>query len=134
MQAEVQSISEMIRRHVRDVYLKPSLRRGEKTLTVNAGAVQKSLGLNNRVAGVWLGLKSKKLLKEHGLEIISQTGPPSGQSTTVSFTYEIVGSKTRPPSATELFLNLRGMGKDVFQQLGGGEAFLRAARQSFSSA
>jgi len=100
---------------------------------VNVGAVHKALGLSNRVPLVCAALTSKKFLEEYGLKLISKTGPPSGQSTTVTFTYEIVRKNGRDSASTESLLGLRGIAKDVFRRLGGGEAFIREERKSFSN-
>jgi hypothetical protein len=59
--------------------------------------------------------------------------PPSGMSTTVIFTYRLkdeTGQTSSPPTEWP-FLRLRGIGKDVFQSLGGGEAFIRKEREQF---
>jgi hypothetical protein len=54
-------------------------------------------------------------------------------STTVIFTYRLTdeAGQTSSESAESLFLQLRGIGKDVFQSLGGGEAFIRKEREQF---
>jgi hypothetical protein len=94
------------------------------------------LALNNRVPLVCAALGSKKFLTEHGLRIVSKTGPPSGQSTTVTFTYEIVGKRQDDVelSRQEAWNRLRGSMKDIFAEYGGGEAYLRAERASFRDA
>lgn len=127
-----QSVSELIREHVCEVYLKTAIRRGESTFTVNVGAVHKALNLANRVPQVCSALESKKLLAENQLRIVSKTGPPSGQSTTVTFTYEILSSGTRAAAATNPLMMLRGAAKDLFKELGGGEAFIRSERSMFA--
>jgi hypothetical protein len=58
------------------------------------------------------------------------TGPPSGQSTTVTFTYEIVRSVSQP-TPDEARLSLRGIAKDIYASFGGGEAYLRQERANF---
>jgi len=55
---------------------------------------------------------------------------PSGLSTTLKITYEI-GESAPPPNP---FWGLRGIAKDLFRQLGGGENFIRQERESFSRA
>jgi hypothetical protein len=137
------SDSDLIRQHVRDTYLRPARRRGEESFSVHVGTVHKVLALHNRVPLVCAALKSKKFLEENALRLISKTGPPSGQSTTVTFTYEILDhngkdhdgkdSHGKDYSPTELLLGLRGIAKDLFRALGGGEAFIREERKSFSS-
>ena len=126
------STSDLIRDHVREVYVKTAVRRGESTFTVNVGAVHKALKLANRVPQVCSALESKKLLAENQLRIVSKTGPPSGQSTTVTVTYEILSSGTKSPAAANSLAMLRGVAKDVFRQLGGGEAFIRSERSKFT--
>ena len=129
------SDSDLIRQHAYKEYISAARRRGDKILSINAGAVHRALALNNRVPLVCAALGSKKFLTEHGLRIVSKTGPPSGQSTTVTFTYEIVrpGSQTPPqkPSAEEAWQSLRGIAKDIYASFGGGEAYLRQERANF---
>ncbi len=132
-QAGLNSDSDLIRQHARDAYLRPARRRGAKTFVVNVGTVHKALALNNRVPLVCAALKSKKFLKENALRLISQTGPPSGQSTTVTFTYELLDNDGKGAAPTELLSGLRGIAKDLFKALGGGEAFIREERKSFSN-
>lgn len=126
-----QSVSDLIRQHVCEAYLKAAIRRGENTFAVNVGAVHKALKLANRVPQVCSALESKKLLDENLLRVVSKTGPPSGQSTTVTFTYEIL-SKPKPSSLNPL-IGLRGVAKEVFGKLGGGEAFIASEREKFAS-
>lgn len=106
-------------------------RRGERIFTVNVGAVHKALALSNRVPLVCAALGSKKFLTENQLRLISKTGPPSGQSTTVTYTYEFLGTQT-PPLNPDAWTKLRGALKDVFAEMGGGEAYLRAERNAFA--
>jgi hypothetical protein len=130
--AVLNSVSDSIRNHVTEVYLKPAKRKGERTFTVNVGAVHKALGLTNRVPQVCSALESKKLLEENHLRVISKNGPPSGQSTTVTFTYEILPQERGVATVANPLADLRGLAKDIFQKLGGGEAFIRNERSSFS--
>ncbi len=128
--------SDAIRRHAYEKYISGARRRRDKTVAINVGEVHRALALNNRVPLVCAALGSKKFLTEHGLRIVSKTGPPSGQSTTVTFTYEIVDKKQ---DHTQLdrraaWNRLRGALKDVFAEYGGGEAYLRTERASFRDA
>src|SRR5579863_1824215 len=125
---ETKPDSDAVRRHAYEKYIASARRRKEKTVAINVGEVHRALALNNRVPLVCAALGSKKFLTEHGLRIVSKTGPPSGQSTTVTFTYEIVEKKQ---DHTQLdrqaaWNRLRGALKDVFAEYGGGEAYLRA--------
>lgn len=49
MQSPKQPISALVRDHVREVYLRPAVQRGETVVTVNVGGVHKALALGNRV-------------------------------------------------------------------------------------
>lgn len=130
---ETKPDSDAVRRHAYEKYVSAARRRKEKTVAINVGEVHRALALNNRVPLVCAALGSKKFLTEHGLRIVAKTGPPSGQSTTVTFTYEIVEDNEKP-RGLEAFLALRGIGKEIFAALGGGEAFLRRERAEFSRA
>jgi hypothetical protein len=125
------SDSDLIRQHAYEEYISAARRRGAKTLSINAGVVHRALALNNRVPLVCAALGSRKFLTEYGLRILSKTGPPSGQSTTVTFTYEIVGVESQPPSAQETWQSLRGIAKDIYASFGGGEAYLKQERANF---
>jgi|SRR5271155_2999283 hypothetical protein len=127
------SDSDLVRRHASDEYISAARRRGDKTVSIHVGTVHKALTLNNRIPLVCAALGSKKFLTENHLRLISKTGPPSGQSTTVVFTYEFEDSK-RPTERIDAFLALRGIGKELFASLGGGEAYLRRERAEFSRA
>jgi hypothetical protein len=127
------SDSDLIRQYAYHEYISAAHRRGEKTISINAGAVHRALALNNRIPLVCAALGSRKFLAEHGLRMVSKTGPPSGQSTTVTFTYEIVGKKQDdvPLDRQEAWNRLRGSMKDIFAELGGGENYLRNERANF---
>lgn len=132
-----ESVSDSIRNHVRDSYLKAAIRKGETVFTVNVGTVHKALGLVNRVPQVCAALESRKLLDANQLRIVSRTGPPSGRSTTVTFTYEInpherMPNQTRPNAFVNPLATLRGIAKDLFKQLGGGENFIKSERNTFT--
>jgi hypothetical protein len=130
------SNSDLVRQHAVDLYLRAARRRGDRTFSVNVGAVHKALGLNNRVPLVCAALGSKKFLTENNLRLVSKTGPQSGQSTTVDFTFEILDRGPQDAASTDPdpWTALRGIGKEVFASLGGGEAFIREERAQFSAA
>ncbi len=129
--ATTPSDSDLVRQHAVETYLQAARRRGNRTFSVNVGTVHKALGLNNRVPLVCAALTSKKFLTRNGLKLISKTGPPSGQSTTVTYTYEFVGLEKGDPASLDPWLKARGIAKDIFAALGGGEAYLRAERANF---
>jgi hypothetical protein len=94
------------------------------------GEVHKAVALRNRVPLVCQALESNKFLRANELKLISKTGPPSGQSTTVTYTYEFIDKKPSSPQE-DPWLRLRGTLREVFAELGGGEQCLRAERENF---
>jgi hypothetical protein len=114
-------------------YIEPARARHEAVVRIVAGNVQKAARLSNRVPLVCQALKSTKFLDENHLVLEKWEGPPSGMSTTVTFIYRLLdqdenASRTR----TEWpFIGLRGIAKDVFHSLGGGEAFIQQEREQF---
>jgi len=125
--------SERIRQFVTREYLQPARQRGETTFTVRAGDVHKRLGLKQRMPQVCLALRSQKFLRDNSLRLLNQTGPESGQSSTVTYTYQFIdgGHDTRPKDRDkdmEWFLSGRGLLEDLFKEVGGGEAFLKGER------
>jgi hypothetical protein len=125
------SSSDAVRRHAYEKYVLEALRRKEKLISINVGDVHREMGLSNRVPLVCAALGSKKFLKEHGLRIVSKNGPPSGQSTTVTYLYEMVPSQPESRSDDEMWASLRGIGEDVYASFGGGEEYLRHERANF---
>ena len=125
------SDSDLVRQHASEEYLAAARRRGDRSVSINVGAVHRALELNNRVPLVSAALGSKKFLKENHLRLVSRTGPPSGQSTTVTYTYEFVEPHTSVPDPDEVWNQMRGSLKQVYAELGGGEAYLRAEREAF---
>jgi hypothetical protein len=89
--------------------------------------------VGGRVPAVCSALKTKEFLSRNALRLVSRTGPKSGQSTTVMYTYEFVDeAKDRKASDRQDAWNqLFGALKDVFAELGGGENYLRNERANF---
>lgn len=135
LQSKVASIpvSDSVRQHAQDTYVQPARHRGERTVVINVGKVHKAVALHNRVPLVCQALESEKFLRSNKLKIVSKTGPPSGQSTTVTYTYEFVDADLSSSQRENPWLRLRGALKDVFAEFGGGEAYLRAERDNFYS-
>ena len=123
--------SDSIRHSAQRSYVHAARHRGLKRFSINVGEVHRSLGLQNRVPLVCQALGSGKFLEANSLKLVSKTGPPSGQSTTVTYTYEFVDAATQ--AAEDAWSRLAGALKDVFQELGGGEAYLRAERENFEA-
>lgn len=127
------SDADSIRKHAIDKYVSSARRRRDRTFSINVGAVHKDLGLHNLVPSVCSALASRKFLVENRLHLISKTGPPSGKSTSVTYTYEFVDHKDtdQAPDRRDAWNRLRGALKDVFAELGGGENYLRHERANF---
>ena len=125
------SDSDLVRQHASVEYISAARRRGDRVFSINVGTVHRAIGLKNRVPLVCAALGSKKFLTENHLRLASRTGPPSGQSTTVTYTYEFIETARSMPNAQDAWNRLRGALKEVYAELGGGEAYLRAERASF---
>ena len=123
-------VSDAVREYAADTYVRPTRRRGGRTLSINVGEVHKAVALRNRVPLVCQALESDKFLKANELKLISKTGPASGQSTTVTYTYEFTDTKSSDPKE-DAWASLRGALTEVFAELGGGEQYLRAEREGF---
>lgn len=120
-----------IREFVRREYIEPARRRGDATVEILVGDVHRSMHLQNLAPNVCQALSGRKFLQENHLILEKRDGPPSGLSTTVRFVYRI-GSPRDSSSQTESpLLSLRGIARDIFRDLGGGEAFIRKEREQF---
>ena len=127
------SDTERVRAWVQTNVIEPAKARGERVVSVTAGDVHKELGLKNRVPVVCQALKSKRFLRANHLVLKEVSGPPSGLSTTVRFTYELEPGAPATASPSPLW-DLLGIAKTLYQDLGGGENFLRKEREQFSAA
>jgi hypothetical protein len=123
--------SEKVRQFVVERYVRPARRRGERSFTVVVGDVHRALGFRNRVPLVCAALKSNKFLRENHVLLTQIEGPPSGLSTTVTLTYELGGGEGAGVKPRNPIWELLGKGKETFQRLGGGEAFIQRERQQF---
>lgn len=123
------SMSDSVRQHATEAYVRPAKRRGGRRFSINVGDVHKAISLRNRVPLVCQALESEKFLRANELNLVSKTGPPSGQSTTVTYTYEFVNNGSA--SNEDSWTRMRGALKQVFAKLGGGEKYLREERERF---
>ena len=125
--------ADRVRELARLKYIKPAEAQHESTVRIVAGDIQKAAGLSNRIALVCQALKSRKFLNENHLVLEKWDGPPSGMSTTVAFTYRLLphAENATSPRPEWPFLKLRGIAKEVFSSLGGGEAFIQKERERF---
>jgi hypothetical protein len=124
------SDSDLIREYARKQYLEPARQRGESTVTIVVGDIVRPLRLTGRVPNVCQSLRSKIFLETNGLKIVGQEGPPSGLGTRVAITYALgnAAEEQEVESRFASLLRLRGIAKEVFASLGGGEAFIRNER------
>lgn len=128
--------ADRIRSHGREKYVVPARHRREKRFSIKAGDVLREMELNGRAPAICSALKTREFLEENALRLVSRTGPRSGQSTTVTYTYEFVdeGNSGKAVDRRQAWNRLRGAMKDIFAEYGGGEAYLRAERASFRDA
>jgi len=126
-----QTAADRIREHLKKQFLEPARLRGLTTVRVVAGEVHRGLGLRNQVPNVCQVLRSQKFLNENRLVLEKFEGPPSGLGTTATFTYRLAGDGAPQPEQESLFLRLRGVAKDTFASLGGGEKFIHGERERF---
>jgi hypothetical protein len=132
--------TELTKRHVISTYVVPAREKGDQTIKVRVGSVQKELGWTNRTPSVFSTLLSRDFQREAGVELIEKNGgPPSGgPSTTWQFVYRVLDSAD-PPTTSEKtvpngvgLMDLYGIAADAFKQLGGGEEYLRREREGLS--
>jgi hypothetical protein len=128
---DMAKMADDIRSHGRDKYVVPARNQKLRRFSIRAGDVVRNLKLYGRVPAVCSALGRGIFLKQNGLKLVESTGPSSGQSTTVTYTYEFVDSQDSAPPSTEAWTELRGALKDIFASLGGGEAYLRRERENF---
>lgn len=125
------SDADRIRRHARETYVLPARQRKQKQFSINAGNVVRELRMGGRTPAVCSALKTRQFLQSNDLRLVGASGPKSGQSTTVTYTYEFLEGNRSSPEYSDSWKHLRGTLKDVFAELGGGEAYLRAERGAF---
>src|SRR3984885_15747767 len=89
--------ADKIRKHGRERYVRSALDQKAKSFSIRAGDVVRELKMNGRAPSVCSALKSREFLQDNNLRLVQKTGPKSGQSTTVIYTYEFVN--THPPTA-----------------------------------
>lgn len=123
--------ADSIRAYGREKYVVPARNRHQHQFTIRMGDIVRDLRLLNRVPAVCSALKSHAFLEENRLRLVESTGPNSGQSTTVTYTYEFLDPLHPSEPTPDAWTELRGALKRVFSELGGGEAYLRGERENF---
>jgi hypothetical protein len=125
-------LADKIRIHGREQYVLPARRKKARRFSIRAGDVVNELGIGgSRAPAVCSALKTHQFLRDNDLRLIEATGPKSGQSTTVTYTYEFAKFESATKPEEDGWSKLRGALKDVFAELGGGETYLRAERSNF---
>jgi hypothetical protein len=125
-------LADQIRLHGRQQYVLPARQQALRRFSIRTGEVVRALGVGgSRAPAVCSALKTRQFLEENGLHLVQATGPKSGQSTTVTYTYEFVADGESSAKNADSWERLRGAFKDVFKELGGGEAYLHSERNSF---
>ena len=124
--------ADRIRSYATEKYLLPARKRRVKRFSIRVGDVVRELELGGRRApAVCSALKSRRFWQHNNLRLVETTGPKSGQSTTVTYTYEFVETKSPASPREDPWTKMRGALKDVFAELGGGETYLRNERSNF---
>lgn len=123
-------LADKIREYARRTYVFQARARRAVRFSIRAGDVEHNFGLTGRTPAVCSALKTKYFLHDNSLRLVEIAGPRSGQSSTVTYTYEF----NDPHSSTtheEPWKRLRGALKEIFAETGGGEAYLRSERNAF---
>ena len=126
-------VADRIRVHGREKYVVPARSRKERSFSIRTGDVLRELKMSGLTPAICSALKTNEFLQQNNLKLVDMTGPKSGQSTTVVYTYEFIDTEQPSSPKQNSWASLRGALKDVFAEMGGGEAYLRAERESFSA-
>jgi len=122
-----------IRDYSTRTFVLPARQKGQKRFSIRVGDIVRELRLYRSIPAVCSALKTEEFRRTNHLRLVDATGPKSGLSTTVVFTYEFVDHEGQPEAGVDAWSRLRGALKDVFAEMGGGEAYLRAERSNFYS-
>jgi hypothetical protein len=125
------TIADKIRTHAREKYALPARKQKAKRFSIKAGDIVHELKMTGYAPAVCSALKTREFLRDNELRLVGKSGPKSGQSTTVTYTYEFIDPDHPSAPADDSWKRLRGALKDVFKELGGGEAYLDAERSVF---
>jgi hypothetical protein len=141
--------TERVRRFVAQQIIEPARRRGERRIAVHAGNLGKLLEERkvlpaNRYPIICGALGSAKFARSYGVSLVSREGPPSGQSSAVTFTFRLEPQDAQAdvsreasskegflPASVNSFLELRGVLKGTYRKLGGSDAVHGAERESW---
>jgi hypothetical protein len=140
-----QRISDDIRHHATTNYVSSARRSRKQEFEIVVGDVHRDLRMRNRVPQVSAALRSKKFLRENHLDLVGESGPPSGMSTTTRLKYrfqdeELAGaSPALAPGASPLrgvsiyqrIRELYGIAGELYRSIGGSEHALCEERERF---
>lgn len=144
--------TEKVRSFVAENYIEPARRRGERTVTIHAGALSKVLQEQNilppnRFPIICGAMGSPLFAKKNRISLNSRKGPSSGLSSTATFTFTLDPTELPPNTVTPppppfggtsgsppqtSFLSLRGILKATYRKLGGAESFHRSEFESWN--
>jgi len=144
--------TEKVRTFVAENYIEPARQRGERTVTIHAGALGKVLQErdilpSNRFPIICGAMGSPIFAKKNRVTLASRQGPASGLSSSATFTFNLDPAAPSPnaakqpslqndekprPSSQVSFKSLRGILKATYKNLGGGEAFHRRESESWN--
>lgn len=130
----MKSDAEQIREYAWMRYIEPARHGGETTVRIKSGDIVKGLNLKNKTPNVCTALRSKIFQDVYGVRLLGEQGPPSGMSTTVVFTYNVVNQvqSKRPSSGSpSAFDRLRGIAKTAFKDVGDWERSIQEDRRNF---
>ena|SRR5581483_4552252 len=123
-----------IRRYAVEHYIKPARRRGQGEVRIVAKEILNGLKYpSTRAPAVCSALKARKFLTENQLTLHKSEGPPKMQSPTVAYTFRLLetAATNRKSEIEAAFLKVRGIAREAFRRLGGGEAFIKRQREHF---
>ena len=126
--------SDQIREYAGRQYVEPVRSGTGTTVRIKAGDVVNGLRLKNKTPNVCSALRSKIFQEQYGVQLIGEQGPPSGMSTTVVFTYNLLNqerSKRPNPGPPSAFDRLRGIAKTAFKGPGDWERSIQRDRRNF---
>jgi hypothetical protein len=130
----MKSDAEQIREYAWMRYIEPARHGGETTVRIKSGDIVKGLNLKNKTPNVCTALRSKIFQDVYGVRLLGEQGPPSGMSTTVVFTYNLVDpvqSKRPNAGSQSAFNRLRGIAKTALKDVGDWGRSIQRDREDF---